>query len=213
MANEGWIKLHRKLLDNPIIMKDSDHFFVWVYLLLNATHTEHKTLFCGKPIILHPGQVITGRKKIARETKINEHKVDRILKALKSEHQIEQQTSSHGSVISILRWNDYQNIEQQNEPQVSNNRATSEQQVSTIQECKELKNDKNVKNSFKAAPPEGSEVKEAESVDNFVNPHQAFIDANRREKNEWGKMSVEERRAIIKKRSDEVLAEIERGIY
>ena len=46
-SNNGWIKLHRKLLDNPVVMKDSDHLAVWIYLLLNASHTEYPVLFGG----------------------------------------------------------------------------------------------------------------------------------------------------------------------
>ena len=57
---EGWIKLHRKTLDNPIVMKDSAHFAVWAYLLLNATHAEKQAIFKGKRIVLQPGQLITG---------------------------------------------------------------------------------------------------------------------------------------------------------
>ena len=42
---EGWIKIHRKILDNPIICKDSDYLSVWIYLLLNATHKEIPAVF------------------------------------------------------------------------------------------------------------------------------------------------------------------------
>ena len=31
---EGWIKIHRKMLENPIICKDSDYLSIWIYLLL-----------------------------------------------------------------------------------------------------------------------------------------------------------------------------------
>ena len=55
----GWIKLHRKMLDNPIVMKDADHLAVWVFLLLHATHTDYPALFKGKKIMLHPGQLLT----------------------------------------------------------------------------------------------------------------------------------------------------------
>lgn len=138
----GWIKLHRKMLDNPVVMKDADHLAVWTYLLLNATHEDYPTLFGGKKITLKPGQLITGRQKIAREMKLNEHKVDRILKAFKSEQQIEQQSERYGRLITIVSWDEYQQSEQQTEQQVSNERATSEQRVSTIQEDKEHKNNK-----------------------------------------------------------------------
>lgn len=136
---DGWIKIHRKILNNPIVMKDPDYFIVWMYLLLTASHHEYKTLFGGKPITLQPGQLITGRKKLARATHVNEHKVDRILKVLKSEHQIEQQSERYGSLITIVAWGDYQNSEQQNAQRVSNECATSEQRVSTKQEYKEYK--------------------------------------------------------------------------
>lgn len=51
---EGWVKLHRKLLDNPIVCKDSDHLAVWIYLMLNATHKEYDVLFNNKRITLKP---------------------------------------------------------------------------------------------------------------------------------------------------------------
>lgn len=135
----GWIKLHRKMWQNPVVTKDSDHLAVWIYLLTHATHQEHDTLWKGMRITLRPGQLITGRKKLSSETRIEQHKIDRILKHFKNEQQIEQQTSNKGSLISILAWDKYQISEQQNEKQVSNKRATSEQQVSTIQEYKEIK--------------------------------------------------------------------------
>ena len=37
--NSGFIALHRKILDNPIVCRDNDYFRVWLHLLLNATHT------------------------------------------------------------------------------------------------------------------------------------------------------------------------------
>lgn len=51
----GWIKLYRSMLNNPIVMKDADHLAVWVYLLLNATHEEYKVLFKGKKVTLKLG--------------------------------------------------------------------------------------------------------------------------------------------------------------
>ena len=51
---EGYIKLHRKILDNPIVCKDAEYFAVWIYLLLNATHKEIDMVFKGKRITLKP---------------------------------------------------------------------------------------------------------------------------------------------------------------
>lgn len=132
--------MHRKMLKNPVVFKDADHVAVWMYLLLTATHTEYETLFGGRPYMLAPGQLVTGRKKISSETGVEQHKVDRILKLFKTAQQIEQLSKPYGSVITILRWNEYQCCEQPNEQPVSNERATSEQPVSTKQEHKNNKN-------------------------------------------------------------------------
>ena len=90
---DGYIKVYRNILDNPVVCKDSEYFVVWCYLLLNATHKEKKMLFAGKKITLKAGQLITGRIKIAEHFKISESKVQRILKMYENEQQIEQQIS------------------------------------------------------------------------------------------------------------------------
>lgn len=128
---EGWVCLYRKILENPIICKDSDYFAVWCYLLLSATHKKTSALFKSKKIVLLPGQLITGRKSIAKKFKIDESKVQRILKTLENEQQIEQQTSSQNRLITIINWYQYQEIEQQNAQQVNNECTTSEQRVNT----------------------------------------------------------------------------------
>jgi len=143
--NNGWIKLHRKMLDNPVVFKDADHVAVWVYLLLEATHKEHPTMFGGKKIMLKPGQLVTGRKKIAEKTKVNEYKAMRILKTLESEQQIAQRTERYGSLITILAWDEYQDTAQQDEQQLHNDCTTTAQRLHTKQEWKEGKNAKNVK--------------------------------------------------------------------
>lgn len=144
MSEQGWIKLHRKLLKNPVVMKDADHFSVWVYLLLNATRVVHSSIFDGKNIELKPGQLIIGRRRISADMKIHESKVQRILKCFESEHLFKQQTCSKSRLISILKWKDYQISEQDIEQQVNNKRTTSEQQANTIQEVQEVKKEKNV---------------------------------------------------------------------
>lgn len=149
----GYIKIYRKILDNPIVCKDSDYFAVWCYLLLSASHKPFSAMFGGEKIELMPGQLITGRKSISEKFGISESKVERILKSLKNEQQIEQQTSNKNRLITILNWSEYQGCEQQIEQQVNNNRTTSEQQVNTNKNVKNIKNDKN--NITPLNPPRG----------------------------------------------------------
>lgn len=149
MSNEGWVKLYRKLMENPIVTKDADHLAIWIYLLLNATHDSYPVLFKGEKIILEPGQLLTGRKEISSRLCVTESKVQRVLNSFKIEHQIEQQTSNKNRLISIVNWDFYQGSEQQNKHQMNNKRTTSEQQVNTN------KNVKNIKNVNKEISPKG----------------------------------------------------------
>ena len=176
----GWIKLHRKLLKNPVVMKDGDHLAVWIYLLLNAQHENYDTLFGGKKITLKPGQLITGRKKIARDLKISESKVRRVLDALKSEHQIDQQAERYGSMITIVEWDKYQKRGQQNGQQMTNDRPTTDQRPTTIQEGEE---DKEGGESF--VPPSSSAVVSFFKDNDFVSDPMQFF--NWYDLNKWTK--------------------------
>ena len=133
--SDGWVKLHRRLLDNPRA-NDPDWIAVWVYLLLNATHAPRKAKFNGVIIDLKPGQLVTGRHVIADSTGVNESKVRRVLNALKSDQQIDQQAGAKSSIITVLKWDTYQNTDQQISQQVTSNRPASDQQVTTLQEGK-----------------------------------------------------------------------------
>lgn len=162
--NSGWIKLHRVILDNPVVTKDSDHFFVWCYLLLNATHKLHDTMLGRERITLLPGQLITGRDKISEATGVDPSKVRRILKTFKSDQQISQQSTNHGSLISILNWSAYQNNDQESGQQVTSNRPASDQQVTTIQECKNGENGENVR-TFSLKEERNARAREGGYVD------------------------------------------------
>ncbi len=139
-AIDGWIKLHRKMLDNPVVWKDSDHLAVWIYLLLNATHKDMDVLFKSKRITLKPGQLITGRKSIASQLSISDSKVKRVLLAFESDQQIDRQRSNKNSLITILNWCEYQQNDQQNDQQVTSKRPASDQQVTTNKNVKNIKN-------------------------------------------------------------------------
>ena len=154
MENEGYIKLYRKILNNPIICKDTDYLSVWIYLLLNATHNEYDAVFRNNRITLKSGQLITGRKTIADKFNIDENKVQRILKYFEKQHQIEQQTSNKNRLISISNWGKYQIGRHQVEQQMNNKCTTSEQQVNTNKNVKNV-----INNIFKKFVPKHKHIK------------------------------------------------------
>lgn len=118
MALSGWIKLHRAIADHHV-SSDPASLSVWIYLLIHANHTETKRQINGRVLTLHPGQLITSRKSISEKTGVQQSKVERILRMLLSEHQIEQHGSSKFRLISIVKWAEYQGGEQENEQQLN----------------------------------------------------------------------------------------------
>jgi len=109
----GWIKLYRQLEESSFF-KDSEAVHLWITLLLKAARKKEKVFINNQIIELLPGQILTGRKKLAKETGINDSKIFRLLKMFeKSEQQIEQQTNSRYSIITIKNWTSYQQSKQQ----------------------------------------------------------------------------------------------------
>lgn len=72
---------------------------------------------------LKKGQFSTGRNRLSKETGINRSKIERILKTLEIEHQIEQQKNNKCRIITIVNYEQYQESEHQVEHLVSIKRA------------------------------------------------------------------------------------------
>lgn len=146
-TNNGFVKIHRKMLDNPVVCKDSDYFAVWGYLLLKATHKEINVENCGETKTLKAGQLITGCQAIGTQFNVNQKKVQRILERFESERMIDQITYPRkGRIITILNWSDYQGGVQ------INDRIMSEccpNDVQIVSNNKNVKNDKNKKENKK----------------------------------------------------------------
>lgn len=141
----GWIKLHRQILENPIAQKPC-YLALWVYLLIKANHKSKDFIWNGKRQTCKRGQVLTGRNEIARETGIKAGTVENILKYLEIEQQIEQQKTSKHRLITVINYNQYQSVEQEIEQQSDNRVTTDEQQNDTTKNDKNNKNVKNDKN-------------------------------------------------------------------
>lgn len=144
MKEIGYIKLHRKILENPIVCKDCETFSIWLYLLLSATHQEIPAIFKGEKIILKKGQLITGILSISKKLKINKDKIQRTLKCFENDKQIEQQTSNKNRLITILNWEQYQNNNKQIDKQVINKCETDDKQLITNKNDNNIKNEKNI---------------------------------------------------------------------
>lgn len=139
---KGYIAIYRSLLKDRM-HNDPEFMWLWIVMLLKAAHEAIDVNWSGKTITLKPGQFISGRKKLALDSGVNASKVLRILKRMKTDHQIDQQAGNLSSVFTIVNWKDYQIGGQPNGHQTISQRSASDQQPDTN---KNEKNEKNVKN-------------------------------------------------------------------
>ena len=101
--NEGWIKLHRSLLDWEWFA-DSNTFHVFVYLILKSCNRNH----IWRNIPVSRGSLITSIKKISDETGVTEKSVRTALSRLKEGEQITIKTTNKFSHITICKYSIYQ---------------------------------------------------------------------------------------------------------
>lgn len=125
----NWFKFHRNMFKNPMIMKDGETLAVWVWLLGNAAFGEKRVFFDRVDRELNSCELVTTAKTIANELKINESKVNRVLKMLENEKLIERQTTNRNTLIRVSNWEEYKSDEKQNEEQATNKRKTNDKQL------------------------------------------------------------------------------------
>jgi ribosomal protein L30E len=150
---EGYIKLHRKLLDS-YQFSNPDYLKIWIWLLLKA---NYKTSIASikvnsgyADIAIERGQLIFGRSSAAKELKLDESKIYRVLQKLKNDNSIDLKSNNKFTIVTICKYDDYNSLENQSEQPANSQRTASEQPVNT---SKEDKKDNKVKNMF-IAPSE-----------------------------------------------------------
>lgn len=166
--NNGYVKIHRKLLSNPIVMKDCEHLAIWVYLLLHATHKEMNVIFNGKKIMLKSGQLITGARAIANDLEINKDKVQRVLNEFKTDTQIDTLASPKGRLITILNWEKYQNCDTHTDTQLIHNCDTIDTQLIHNNNDKNVNNVRNIYSTSTNKEINNSEQIEKENLFEYV---------------------------------------------
>jgi len=142
---QGWIKLHRKLIEWEWFHQP-EMLLVFIYLLLKANHQDGT--WQGIPI--KKGQLVTGRKRLSEETGLSEQKIRGCLKRLKSTSDITIKPTNRFSLITICNYCTYQpDVITANQPasqpanqQITNKQPTDNQQITTNNKVKKEKNDK-----------------------------------------------------------------------
>src|SRR5690625_3491038 len=138
---QGWIKVHRKILFDTVFQNDK-LFKIFMYCLLKATHQEHKQLVGKQFVELKPGQFVFGRRKAAQELNMKESTVRDYIRLLESDNLITVDSTNKYSVITVVNWGIYQQSDNGNRQQNDSRMTTERQQNDTN---KNIKNSKNIK--------------------------------------------------------------------
>jgi len=133
MGIQGYIKLHRELMDwewykEPLITR------LYVHLILSANHKDNTI----RGISVKRGQFLTGRKRLSFDTGISEQTIRTSLNKLKSTSYLTIKSTSQYSIIALR---DY-DLFQRPTSELTNNQPASNQRLTTNKNEKNEKNEK-----------------------------------------------------------------------
>ncbi len=143
---DGWIKLHRKVIDSQVFAS-SGLFKLWCLCLMKANHVENWVDVEGltTPIKVMPGQFITGRFSLHGDYYPRKKKNNKSpstlwnwMQKLENMENLNIKSYTKYSIITIINWNEYQLSSQQ----PNNNLTTTSQQPNTDKNEKNEKNEK-----------------------------------------------------------------------
>ncbi len=143
---QGWIKLHRSILEN-FLWQEERKFSkaeAWLELLLTANYEERKILIAGQSVKVETGQILTTMKYLAQHWGWSSSKVKFFLNLLEVEGMIATKRTSKYTLITILKWGFYQGQEVEKNYQKNIKKISENYQKNTTEE---LKNNKNINNN------------------------------------------------------------------
>ncbi len=145
MNSNGWIKIYRKLINSQVFQNEG-LLKVWIWCLCKANH-EGKwfSAVAGKGVAevrVEPGQFIFGRKTAAEALRMSQSTIWKRIKKLENMQNLNIESNSHYSLVTIVNWQTYQGDEKKGDSQGDSQGTTKEQLRNT---------NKNVKNEKKIA--------------------------------------------------------------
>lgn len=105
----SWIRLHRKIMDNPLYFAEPfSKMQAWIDLLLLANFADRVTFIRGNRVTIKRGQVAYSREWFSGRWRWSRGKIDRFFDMLERENMIGRQKSAVITCISILNYDTYQ---------------------------------------------------------------------------------------------------------
>ena len=154
---EGWIKLHRQIIEHPDYFSEPfTRVMAWIDLLMLANHKGMNMYVRGNKVEIKRGDTAIAQETLATRWKWSRTKVKRYLNELEKDRQIVQQKSNVINTISIVNYDAYQSddttestADYTTEDQQKADRKPAENpQKSTNKNVKNVKNDKKAHTQF-----------------------------------------------------------------
>lgn len=143
MDNQGFIKIYRKMLEWEWY-KEENAKNLFIHCLLKANWKDGR--FQGYDV--PRGSFVTGRRQLSQELNISEQSIRTALKRLKSTNEITIKTTKNFSIITIVNYEKYQDVNQETNQQLTSNQPTANQQLTTIEERKNRKKERSERESI-----------------------------------------------------------------
>ena len=107
---EGWIRVHRAITENPLWTdKPFSKGQAWIDLLLCARFKNEKLMVKGQIVEVLRGSYLTSEEKLCDRWGWSRNKVRAYLRTLADEGMIEKKGTPYGTVITIVKYEFYQN--------------------------------------------------------------------------------------------------------
>lgn len=138
----GYVKLWRKMFDSEI-HRNHKLFVLWIWIVANAAHRKNQYLTASGEITINPGQIVTGRKRLAALLNMSEQNIRTGLDYLVKSKKITIKITNKYSIITIINWAVYQQDDfrnnYQDHQQITGKQPASGHQLTTKQEEKNVK--------------------------------------------------------------------------
>lgn len=109
---DGWITIHRRLLDSPLWIDETfTRGQAWVDLIGLANYKPGFIRVRGNRINVERGQCGWSIKRLSERWRWSQGKVKRFFNELENDEQIEQQNSFLSSLITIINYEEYQKVD------------------------------------------------------------------------------------------------------
>lgn len=107
MNTNGWIKLHRQIVNNWI-WEDADKLKAWLDILLMVNHDDKKIYCNGKLITIKRGEKLTSIKKLSERWSWTRRRVMRFLDLLEEDEMCTTNRTPYGTTLKVVNYADYQ---------------------------------------------------------------------------------------------------------